>query len=57
VVGGDLFGPVEMDGCFWVLSRGGDDELTEGATCIEVRLEKKEPMKRIWSNVFKEEEE
>ena len=54
VVGGDLFGPIEKDASFWVLSKDYEDELTEGKTCIEVRLEKKEPFRRIWANVFKD---
>jgi len=54
VVGGDLFGPIELAESFWVLSKDYTDELTEGKTCIEVRLEKKEPMRRIWSTVFKD---
>ena len=55
VVGGELFGAVDMDGCFWVLNQNiASDELTEGKTCIEVRLEKKEPFKRIWASVFKD---
>lgn len=56
LVGGDLFGAIEREESFWVLSKGSDfvDELTEGKTCIEVRLEKKEPFRRIWANVFKD---
>ena len=54
VVGGDLFGPIELEASFWVLSKDFTDELTEGKACIEVRLEKKEPMRRIWSTVFKD---
>ena len=54
VVGGDLYGPIELAESFWVLSKDYTDELTEGKTCIEVRLEKKEPMRRIWSTVFKD---
>lgn len=56
LVGGDLFGSIEREESFWVLSKGSEfaDELTEGKTCIEVRLEKKEPFRRIWANVFKD---
>ena len=56
LVGGELFGAIEREECFWVLSKGADfvDELTEGKTCIEVRLEKKEPFRRIWATVFKD---
>lgn len=54
IVGGDLFGPIELDASFWILSKDYTDELTEGKTCIEIRLEKKPPMKRIWASVFKD---
>lgn len=54
VVGGELFGPVEVGESFWVLSKEENDELTEGQLCLEVRLEKKDPLRRIWANVFKE---
>lgn len=54
IVGGDLFGPIELESTFWILSKDFQDELTEGKTCIEVRIEKKMPMKRIWGNVFKD---
>jgi HSP20 family molecular chaperone IbpA len=54
IIGGDLFGPIELESSFWVLSKDYTDELTEGKTCVEVRLEKKEPMRRIWSTVFKD---
>lgn len=54
VCGGDLFGPIELSESFWVLSKDYQDDLTEGKTCVEIRLEKKEPMRRIWSTVFKD---
>lgn len=56
IVGGELFGSIEREESFWVLSKGGEfeDELTEGKTCIEVRLEKKDPFRRIWANVYKD---
>lgn len=37
VIGGDLYGPIEMDGSFWVLGKGFADDLNEGNNCIEVR--------------------
>jgi hypothetical protein len=40
VIGGDLYGPIDLQASFWVLAKddGGDDELTQGQTCIEVGL-------------------
>lgn len=38
MIGGDLYGPIDLQASFWVLAKddGGDDELTQGQTCIEV---------------------
>eukprot|EP00952_Eustigmatos_sp_NYUAD-ZCMA_P005424 23703-Eustigmatos_ZCMA.PRE.1 len=55
IVGGELFGAIESGGSFWVLNRETNDELAQGRLCVEVRLEKKEPLRRIWATVFKEE--
>lgn len=40
MIGGDLYGPIDLQASFWVLAKddGGDDELTQGQTCIEVRF-------------------
>jgi len=55
LIDGKLAGLVDVGESFWVFSRGETtDDLTEGRTCVEVRLEKKAPMRRIWATLFED---